>query len=126
MNFLFIVQNLKLLFFFLIIVIYNKKLFFDPLYSNNYFLKELKYYKHILNLKNKPLDKNNKLIRIEKKRIFKFISQTIKKNIYNINTLFYSCKCNFGNLLANLNKVLFYCEIIGCKFIILDETIFCL
>ena len=31
---------------------------------------------------------------------------------------------NFGNLLCTLNKILFYCEIIGCKKILLDKEIF--
>ena len=30
----------------------------------------------------------------------------------------------FGNALSNLNKLIFYCEIIGCKRIILDNKIY--
>ena len=75
-------------------------------------------------LQKKPNNYNNNLIIREKKLIFNLISKTINKNITSLYSIFYTCKCKFGNLLVILNKLIFFCEIIGCKFIILDKEVF--
>lgn len=53
-----------------------------------------------------------------------FFSQDLEKNLTSINNFFYSLNMNFGNLLCSLNKLIFYCEIVGCKKILFDKDIF--
>jgi hypothetical protein len=60
----------------------------------------------------------------EKKSILSFFSKYAGRNITSEHTIFLATNCNFGNCIVILNKILFYCEIIGCKTIILDETIY--
>jgi hypothetical protein len=62
----------------------------------------------------------------EKKSILDFFSKYAGRNKASeyIDTIFLATNCNFGNCIVILNKILFYCEIIGCKTIILDETIY--
>ena len=57
-------------------------------------------------------------------RILDLLSKDVGKNITSLDTLFIASNCNFGNSIAILNKLLFYCEIISCKTIILDKDIF--
>jgi hypothetical protein len=75
-------------------------------------------------LKKKPNNLNNNLIIREKEHILNLISKTINKKITTLSSIFYTCKCKFGNLLVILNKLLFFSEIIGCRLIILDKEIF--
>ena len=58
----------------------------------------------------------------EKKSILIFFSQYAGRNITSVDTIFLATSCNFGNCIVILNKILFYCEILGCKTIILDEN----
>ena len=67
---------------------------------------------------------NDSLINIERINFFRFLSRQIGKNINFVDTLFYTVKRRFGNSLCNLNKLMFYCEIVGCKKIILDKEIY--
>ena len=60
----------------------------------------------------------------EKKSILIFFSQYAGRNITSVDTIFLATSCNFGNCIVILNKILFYCEILGCKTIILDENIY--
>ena len=60
----------------------------------------------------------------EKKSILNLFSKDAGRNISSVDTIFFATNCNFGNCIAILNKILFYCEIIGCKTIILDENIY--
>ena len=85
---------------------------------------ENNYTKLFLNLKPKPLNLNHSLIIKEKKDILKSISSHMKKNISFIDNIFFDISCQFGNCLVFLNKFIFYCEIIGCKSIILNKDIF--
>ena len=64
---------------------------------------------------------NDNLINKEKLKILSLLS---KANITYVDTIFFTSKCNFGNCIISLNKILFYCEIIGCKSIVLDKDIF--
>ena len=112
-NFLFY-NNLKKIF------IYNINTFNDYI-----FLKELKIFLNVyLNLKDISYVSNDILIKEEKLNILKLFSKpsTNKKN--NLKTIFYSFRCRFGNLLINLNKLIFYCEIIGCNKIILEKKLY--
>ena len=60
----------------------------------------------------------------EKKSILNLFSKDAGRNISSVDTIFFATNCDFGNCIAILNKILFYCEIIGCKTIILDENIY--
>ena len=82
------------------------------------------YINKYITLKNKPMYLNDSLIFKEKIDILKLFSECAGRNITSVDTIFFSPNCNFGNCIVVLNKILFYCEIIGCKTIILDENIF--
>lgn len=75
-------------------------------------------------LKPKSFDYNNSLLFKEKKDILNIISKDIKKNIKSIENIFIITNQRLGNVIALLNKFIFYCEIIGCKSIILDKNYF--
>ena len=67
---------------------------------------------------------NKILISKEKQDILKMINKDAKKNISSIKNIFFFVKCNFGNCLGYLNKILFYCEIIRCESMTLDKNSF--
>ena len=71
-----------------------------------------------------PQQLNNSIILKEKEELLKYISKCIKKNLKSIETIFLDYKCNFGNQLILLHKVIFFCEILGCKRIILNKDIY--
>ena len=50
------------------------------------------------------------------------ISNIIGKKINFIHTIFLSSKLNFGNQIILINTIIFFCEILGCRRIILDKT----
>lgn len=86
----------------------------------------LKYKAFIVNYKliNLPKETNNPIILKEKLYLFKILSQNFKKNITSIKSLILESKLNFGNQFLLLNKAIFYCEILGCKRIILKTQYF--
>ena len=92
----------------------------------DYFLiKEYKTYLDIfLNLKEKPLNLNDSLISEEKENIFKFISNSINKNVSFIKKIIFTAGANFGNILLCLNKLIFFCELIECSEISLQNKAF--
>ena len=77
-----------------------------------------------LNLKEKPSNNNDSLVLDEKKNIFNLISKTIKKNVSSIKKIIFTKGTMFGNNLICLNKLIFFCEIIGCKEIVLNNKAF--
>ena len=81
-------------------------------------------YKHNNKLINKPNDKSNPLLYKEKSNLMNLIIQNIGQNITYIHTLFLDHKRRFGNQFIILNKAIFYCEILGCKKIILNKKYF--
>ena len=88
-------------------------------------LNELKFFLNNSSLyKDKPVDSSNYLIIREKKNILKMFSKYFNKKISYIDKLFLNTRCNFGNCLMILNKILFFCEIIRCKNIILNKNIY--
>ena len=82
---------------------------------------EIEEYKQFLNTKIMPKDKNSPLIKKEKKDILKKFSENMMENIVPNMTIYLDMRFNFGNQLLILNKLIFYCEIIGCKKIILER-----
>ena len=92
--------------------------------KNQYLYKEQKIYRKIfMKLKPKTNNPNDQIFLKEKKMILKMISKSIGRKIIFVNTIIFSQKCNFGNCLIYINKLIFFCEIIGCKRIILDKNI---
>ena len=88
-------------------------------------LNELEYFLKYSSLyKDKPVDSTNYIIIREKKNILEMFSNYFHKKISYIDTLFLNTRCNFGNCLMILNKILFLCEIIQCKNIILNKNIY--
>jgi hypothetical protein len=90
-------------------------------------LKEKKYYLNYfpnITLKEHQSFVNDSLINIEKKNFFRFLSRQIGKEVTFVDTIFYTVKRRFGNALCNLNRLMFYCEIVRCKKIILDKAIY--
>lgn len=124
MKYIFFITIIKILFLLIILNNYKiKKIIFHQYYK--YYLNEQKtYFKKYFNLKDLSLNNNKSLINEEKKNILNlFYQKNEKKNKY-IKTIFYSNDNKFGNLLINLNKLIFYCQIIGCNNIILDKQYF--
>ena len=74
--------------------------------------------------KKKSDNLNDSLINNEKKLILDIFLKEAGRNISFGGTLFLARNYHFGNSIAFLNKILFYCEIIGCKTIILDKNAF--
>jgi len=64
--------------------------------------------------------KNNKNI-IKKILLFK-IFKKIRRNINNINTLYIKGNSRFGNYFISLNNAIIYCEFLGCKKIIINNS----
>ena len=58
------------------------------------------YIHNYLSLREKPLNKKDPLVIDEKEKILKLISNTIGKNIKFLESIFYTCNSNFGNLLT--------------------------
>ena len=128
----YLIKNNKIfiIFFFLFYFFFQrkKKNFFKfNFMKNTYFFEENKYFiNKYLKLKNVPsyINENNSLINEERINFLNFLSKETHKNITLLDTLFYTPRRRFGNALCNLNKIIFYCEIVGCKKIILDKKIF--
>ena len=78
----------------------------------------LKYFKSL-----KRISYHNKsLLSKYRKIILDIFSKNAQKNISFINNIYINYGLKFGNQLILLNKVIFYCEIIKCKKIILHEN----
>ena len=64
---------------------------------------------------------NNKTKLMKKIILYKIFKFT-RKNINNINYLIIKGKSRFGNFLMSINNAIIYCEILGCKKIILENN----
>ena len=85
-------------------------------------IKKKEQYEHILTynrLKNKPKDTKDSLIEEEKKTILQTYYNSISNQDINI---IFDFGYPFGNQIAALNKLIFYCEIIHCTNIYLPEN----
>ena len=72
-------------------------------------------------LKDKPKDPDDPLILKEKNSFLNFLSNSTGHKITSVDTIFLTQNYKFGNIIIILNKILFYCEIIKCKRIILNK-----
>ena len=76
---------------------------------------------NLLNLKNKPTNLHDSLIIKEKKELLYKISKFIKKKIISLKYIYLKGKLRFGNFLVTLNNAIFFCEILGCKKILIEN-----
>ena len=74
------------------------------------------------NLKEISKNQNDSLTKLEKKNLLEFLSNNSGHNITNVNTIFLGTNARLGNQLILLGKIIFFCEILGCKRIILDKN----
>ena len=66
---------------------------------------------------------NNSNIMIElKDKFLKMVSLTKNQTITHIDTFYFLNNMNFGNSLIQVNNAIFYCEIVGCQKIILNNN----
>ena len=79
-------------------------------------------YKAFLNYKDRPKDPRDPLFIKEKDDIFSKYSYNVDEEIKTGMTIFNDMNYNFGNQLLIFNKLIYYCEIIKCKNIILDKN----
>lgn len=64
---------------------------------------------------------NQDLILKEKEEFMNYMQKYTRGNISSIKYLFIGTRTSYDNLLMILNKAIFYCELVGCKKIILDK-----
>lgn len=73
-------------------------------------------------LKKRPNKLKSSLIIKEKEELLNMISKSVGRKITYFNSIFLSQKLMFGNQIILINIIIFYCEILGCKRIILDKN----
>ena len=105
-------------------IIINKIIHFAKNQNYYFILNQNNYLNKYLSFKDKPLNLNDSVVIKEKINILNLLSKDVGRNITSIDSIFLATECNFGNSIVILNKILFYCEIIGCRTIILDKDIY--
>ena len=118
-----IINKLICLFFLTILIIfeikYKPNLIQIKKINISGFFSEKKMYLNLL--RSQPLNNNLSLIINEKKNILKLISKCLNKSIESASSIFMGQNYNLGNQLKLINNAIFYCEILGCKRLILDK-----
>lgn len=117
-----IINKLQWLSFLIFLIIYQIKYKPNIMYMKKISIPGFFSVKRMyLNLqKAKPLDNNLFLIK-EKRKLLKLISKCLNKNIKSVSSIFLAQNYNFGNQLKLINNAIFYCEILGCKRLILNK-----
>ena len=75
--------------------------------------------------KNKTLTKFsdfNKLFLFEKRNLLDLITKNVGKNITLVKSIYLGQKFRFGNQMIIIYKAIFYCQILGCKKIFLENN----
>ena len=91
--------------------------------SDDYISEKAKERKRLNNYFNLAFYSNETFIHSElKKKFLEEISNIKNKNITHLDIFFLSHNLNFGNNLLAINNAIFYCEIVGCHKIILNEN----
>ena len=67
---------------------------------------------------------NDQTIALNKEQLLKIISIYVGRNISSVKSIFLSQKTTFENLVMLINNAIFYCEILQCKKVILDNQYF--
>ena len=107
--------KILILILFIKLILY-KKIKYENLIMKNYLRNNKK------RLIESPKNLNHPLILKEKSDILKYISKSVGKEVTNINSIYLQKKLGFGNQVMVVSKGIFYCEILGCKRIILDKN----
>ena len=79
---------------------------------------ELNFFKYFQSLKNISYD-NISLLTEYRNNLLKIFSKNSHKNVTSVDNIYINYQHHFGNQLILVNKVIFYCEILKCKKIIL-------
>jgi len=87
------------------------------IYINPYYPQEVQEYIKFLEFIDMPKNPNDPLVKKERKIILKKMSLDRKSPI---DTVYFNVNFRFGNQMLIMNKLIFYCEIIGCKKILLN------
>ena len=113
-----IIYNKKIILILLNLYILFEKKKAEILNINNFFSKKNIVYKNMTSL----LQTQTKNINNIKLNLLQFISQCVGKNITKIRQIFVKTKLRFGNQIFLISNIIFYCEILKCKRIILDKN----
>jgi len=89
----------------------------NSIYINPYYPKEAEEYIKFLKFIDMPKKQNDPLIEKERKIILEKMSPDKNSTI---DTVYFNVNFRFGNQMLIMNKLIFYCEIIGCKKILLN------
>ena len=122
-NIFFIINENKLIYFIIL------KILLIYIIINNFITKnnnETALMINPLNLLNLQLMFNNsidayKTIALNKEQLLKILSINARKNISSVKSIFLSRNSIFENLVMTINNAIYYCEILHCKNIILDN-----
>ena len=80
------------------------------IFINPYYPQEAEEYKKFLDFIDMPKDRNDPLITEEKKKILEKMSPD---KVSPIDIIYFNVNFRFGNQMLIMNKLIFYCEIIG-------------
>ena len=100
-------------------IIDNKKIYIPK--NLKWEMPEQEKLYNLLNLKRKPINPNDPLIIKEKKELLNQISNFVKRKNFSLEYIYLTGKFRFGNFLITLNNAIFFCEILGCKKIIIEN-----
>ena len=113
---------IKIVSIFIIIYCFHNYFFFK--YYNTFYNEEKTNFDIFLSLKDKDTINNNSMINDIRESIINKISEDSFNNVSYNNTIFFNSTCRFGNCLVFLNKIMFFCQFINCKSIILNKDFF--
>ena len=91
------------------------------MYINRYYENEIKFFHFFQKLKKMPKNMSSPIVQKEKRDIFTNISNSIGMNVSSIDEIHLRTEFRFGNELIIINKLIFYCELIGVKKIIINK-----
>lgn len=107
--------NLELYFFKFIIM--NKSSFISSNQKENNY-----YYSHNVDMHYKANYNSSNFLNILKQKLIKKINKKIGKNLFHINSIYITGKAKFGNMIISINNAIIFCELLGCKKIIIQNN----
>ena len=100
-------------------ILFFKQMNEDKNNENSYRRDDMNMYNFFLSLKNISYD-NITLLKEYRDQILEVFSKNVKKNITSVENLYIDEELKYGNQLLLINKVIFFCQIIKCKKILLS------